>query len=88
VHWVKWKKVSNHKLKGGMGFRDLRAFNEALLAKQGWRLLTNPTSLVAQVLQAKYYADSSFLRAKPKQQMSYSWRSILSASWILKKGCY
>jgi hypothetical protein len=43
---------------------------------------------VAQVLRAKYYPDFSFFRAKPKQQMSFSWRSILNASWILKKGCY
>jgi hypothetical protein len=33
VHWVKWKDICNHKKKGGIGFRRLRAFNEALLAK-------------------------------------------------------
>ncbi|MCI21781.1 hypothetical protein A2U01_0042951, partial [Trifolium medium] len=71
-----------------MGFRNLRAFNEALLAKQGWRLITHPTSLVAQMLQAKYYPKEHFLKAKPKHNMSYTWRSILQASWILKKGCY
>ncbi|MCI36196.1 ribonuclease H protein, partial [Trifolium medium] len=69
-----------------MGFRNLRAFNEALLAKQGWRLITHPSSLVAQVLKAKYYPNAQFLQAKPKQHMSYSWRSILQASWVLKKG--
>jgi hypothetical protein len=71
-----------------MGFRDLRAFNEALLAKQGWRLVANPSSLVAQCLKAKYYPKEDFIKAKPKQQMSYTWRSILQASWILKKGCF
>ncbi|GAU49902.1 hypothetical protein TSUD_139580 [Trifolium subterraneum] len=73
---------------GGMGFRDLRAFNEALLAKQGWRLITQPSSLVAQVLKAKYYPKDQFLEAKSKNQMSYSWRSILQASWVIKKGSY
>jgi hypothetical protein len=33
---------------GGLGFQDLENFNEALLTKQGWRLVQNPTSLVAQ----------------------------------------
>jgi hypothetical protein len=71
-----------------MGFRSLRAFNEALLAKQGWRLITHPNSLVAKVLKAKYYPKDHFLKAKSKQHMSYTWRSILQASWVLKKGCY
>jgi hypothetical protein len=47
IHWVNWRKMCTHKKLGGMGFRNLRAFNEAFLAKQGWRLITDPSSLVA-----------------------------------------
>jgi hypothetical protein len=39
--------MCTYKKLGGMGFRNLRAFNEAFLAKQGWRLITDPSSLVA-----------------------------------------
>jgi hypothetical protein len=55
IHWVNWKKTCKAKSKGGMGFKNLRVFNEALLAKQGWRLITNPQSLVARMFKAKYY---------------------------------
>lgn len=47
-----------------MGFRDLSKFNVALLAKQGWNLIMNPTSLLAQVMKAKYYTRGDFLSAR------------------------
>ena len=39
---------------GGMGFKDLVKFNEAMLAKQVWRLLTNHSSLFYRVFQVQF----------------------------------
>ncbi|KAL0433785.1 UNVERIFIED_CONTAM: putative mitochondrial protein [Sesamum latifolium] len=63
VHWVVWRKMCRSVGEGGMGFRNLRAFNIALLAKQGWRVMTKPTSLLSRVLRAKYFPHCSFWEA-------------------------
>lgn len=50
----------NCKDKGGMGFRNLYAFNLAMLGKQGWKLVANPDALVSKNFKAKYYPRGIF----------------------------
>jgi hypothetical protein len=87
IHWVSWKKNCQQKELGGVGFRDLHQFNTALLAKQGWRIMTNPSSLMAGTLKAKYFPNNDFLQAKQGHKSSYTRQSIHKASWVLKRGC-
>ena len=53
IHWMSWGKMGITKEKGGLGFRDLGMFHKALLAKQVWRILQNPESLTARIMNAK-----------------------------------
>uniref|UniRef100_A0A2N9F3X0 Reverse transcriptase domain-containing protein n=1 Tax=Fagus sylvatica TaxID=28930 RepID=A0A2N9F3X0_FAGSY len=86
IHWMNKKNLYRSKHDGGMGFRDLQLFNSALLARQGWRLLHNSTSLVFRVLKAKYFPHSSFLDACVPHNASFTWRSICDAKEVLKSG--
>ena len=69
-----------------MGFRNLRAFNKAMLAKQLWRILQNPNSLVARVLKSRYFPFGDILNAKLGNSQSYSWRSIHSSLNVIRMG--
>jgi hypothetical protein len=77
MHWLAWDILKQPKCEGGLGFRDLHAFNLAILAKQGWQLIQNPNSLCAQVLRARYYPNGNILHASAVDGMPYTWRSVL-----------
>lgn len=85
--WMSWDRLCVHKLEGGIGFRDLKQFNLALLAKQGWRIMNSPDCLMTRVMRAKCFRDSSFLSAVPCENASMIWRSFMAARDILLKGC-
>ncbi|XP_031095240.1 uncharacterized protein LOC115999534 [Ipomoea triloba] len=88
IRWMSWTRMCGPKNTGGMGFKHLHNFNIALLAKQGWRLLTCPDSLAARVYKARYFPRADFLNASIGANPSYCWRSILAGQDVLKKGCY
>jgi hypothetical protein len=51
--WIVWEELILKKCCGGMGFKDLRLFNQAMLARQAWRLIQLPDSLCARLLKSK-----------------------------------
>ena len=83
--WLSWDIMCMPKDSGGLGFWDLRSFNLVLLAKQGWRLLTNSTSLFCRVYKAKYFQHCSFDEATIGRNPSYAWRSLMAAQGIIKR---
>lgn len=63
--------------------RDVESFNDALLAKQGWRILNNPDGLLAKVMTGKYCTTSSFLAVPASSSCSHGLRSILCGRDLL-----
>ena len=86
IHWLSWEKLTRQKLERGMGFKDLRQFNLAMLAKQGWRLMQDQESLLFMCLKARYFPRCHFLEATNSPTSSFTWKSILAAKPIIQQG--
>ena len=72
IHWLSWDTMIKPKCEGGLGLRDIHAFNMAMLCKQASRLLQTPDSLCARLLHAKYYPGRSCLKAQSGTGISFS----------------
>lgn len=86
IHWASWSRATQSKLQGGLGFREFKSFNLAMLAKQGWRLLINPNSHWGKFMKGLYFPHSDFLHAGKGRHPSWAWSSIIQGREILLKG--
>ncbi|KAL9687723.1 hypothetical protein QQ045_032130 [Rhodiola kirilowii] len=86
IHWVRRDVLQREKGEGGMGFRKMELMNLALLAKQGWRIMTATDLLISKVFKAKYFPDSDMLEASGGSRPSYAWRGIMAAMDIIRHG--
>ncbi|KAL0451733.1 UNVERIFIED_CONTAM: Retrovirus-related Pol polyprotein from type-1 retrotransposable element R2 [Sesamum latifolium] len=82
IHWISWSKLSRQKVFGGMGFRDLQAFNLTML----WRILLNPVRVLSRVPRARYFPHGQILVASVGRNPSFTWRSILLSQQIVQAG--
>ena len=86
ISWISWRKLCLQKTEGGMGFRDLYAFNKALLAKEAWKIEQNHHFLLARLYKGRYYNSLTFLQSTSSTTSSYGWKYTQARKELLKKG--
>ena len=81
-----WSNLCRPLSDGGLGFRPFESFNEAMIAKLAWWVLSNRDNFCVKVLRAKYKVGSNWLQARPTGAASFSWRGLEGVRYILAKG--
>jgi hypothetical protein len=74
--WKSWEHLCLPKRYGGLGFRKSKNFNEALISKLTWMVLTKRDSLCINALRSKYKVDDGWLHMECKQSASQTWKAI------------
>ncbi|TYI84212.1 hypothetical protein E1A91_D05G348400v1, partial [Gossypium mustelinum] len=83
---MKWERMCYPNGMEGMGFRDMKLFNLALLGRQVWRLMQFKDTLCFRVLSSKYFPEGDILCSKSCDKPSYTWSSIVKATEFFKEG--
>ncbi|XP_058766343.1 uncharacterized mitochondrial protein AtMg00310-like [Vicia villosa] len=58
----------------------------AMVAKQGWSILSEPNSLVSRIFKARYFPRSSYLDSLIGNNPSFVWRSLWKTRAVIKQG--
>ncbi|XP_074297173.1 uncharacterized protein LOC141627867 [Silene latifolia] len=77
IHWCSKDFLSRPVGEGGLGLRNIGCFNQALLAKSAWRILSVPGSLISKVIGPKLGMQNDPL-------FQNGWKAPQASSWALK----
>ena len=75
IPWVSWGNICKPPEEGGLGIKDVRKFNYALMAKWKWRLMSDEKRKWKDILESKYSAISGNDQARPCYH-SWWWRDL------------
>lgn len=85
IHWLKWDEMTKSKWRVEWGF-EMAMYNDSLLAKQAWRLLTDKDSLFYKIFKAIFFPHCTIMEVKDSRSSSYAWKSILHGRDVILRG--
>ncbi|CAI9261358.1 unnamed protein product [Lactuca saligna] len=74
---ISWSSICKPVENGGLGLRNLRVWNKAILSKRIWMILSNVDSLWVKWINIHVLKGRSFWDIKEKQDLSWSWRNLI-----------
>jgi len=77
IPWVSWDKICKSNEEGGLGIKDIRKFNYALMAKWKWRMMSDEKGKWKDILDSKYIVVFSNNNVRLNCQ-SWWWRDLLN----------
>lgn len=77
--------MTRSKKEGGLGFRDLESFNNALLGKIVARIISKPNALWVRVLKGLYFPNSNFMQAIKGGKTSWGCAILLIGREVIRK---
>ncbi|KAF7804493.1 putative LRR receptor-like serine/threonine-protein kinase [Senna tora] len=77
IHLLSSKVLRQPRWEGGLGIKNIKLFNEALIPKNVWRLVERPNALCSRWFLEKYQNPNMELDFKSTSQDSLYWKSII-----------
>lgn len=78
LHLLNWDKICQPREGEGLGIKKFKFLNQAMVAKQFWRIQHSPNSLLAKTYKAKYFPRTSLQEYRPKSHHFCLGRTLLS----------
>jgi hypothetical protein len=78
-----WSSMCIPRNLGGLGFRSMKATNLALIAKLGWKFISDHDCLWVQQLRTKYIKYGDFFSTSSPTNASVIWKGILQSKPLL-----
>ena len=82
---MSWSSLCWPQKEGGLGFRKFWDFNQALLPKLGWWILSEKDCLCIKVLREKYKIRDNWLAHHSPSNASPFWRSMMGIKYLIAK---